>query len=255
MQEKKLTQLFYELFEEAPRQGPGSFAATQKALRLCRGLPEQPRILDIGCGVGAQTLALAKLTKGDIVAVDNHPPMLERLRTNAQSEGVSSRVHARTGDMRDLAALDLPLGGFDLVWSEGAVFIMGFANGLRAWRPYLRPGGCLAVSDMVWLRPDAPEECRAYLLGLLPDLSDREAQRRIARSTGYEVLADFALPQECWTTNFYVPLAERMLAMRAKYPATPECDAVLEEHRIEIDMYTRYGAYFGYQFLILRRNQ
>lgn len=255
MQNNARPQLFYELFEEAPRQGPGSFATTKQALELCRGLPEQPRILDIGCGVGAQTLALARLTRGEIVAVDNHAPMLERLRANAAANRVSARIRPLLGDMRDLAALDLPLGGFDLIWSEGAVYIMGFTNGMRAWRPYLRPGGCLAVSDMVWLRPDAPEACRNYLLPMLPDLADREAQRNSARAAGYEVLGDFPLPKECWTENFYVPLAERMTPMRTKYPNNPECEAVLDSLRIEMEMYANYGDYYGYQFLVLRRTK
>ncbi len=252
MQENKLPRLFYELFEGAPRQGPGNFDATKQALEMCRGLPEKPRILDIGCGVGAQTFDLAELTNGEIDAVDNHQPMLERLRGSAEARKLATRIHTHHGDMNDLAALHLPQQGYDLVWSEGAIYNMGFENGLRAWRSYLRPGGCLAVSDMVWLRPGAPEECRAYLLKLLPDLDDREAQRKIARDAGYEILGDFALPQECWTTHFYVPLAERIQPMRTKYPNNPECEAVLEDLRIEIEMYDKYGAYYGYQFLIVR---
>ncbi len=255
MQENKFMQLFFELFEEAPRQGPGSFATTQQAINLCRGLPDKPRILDIGCGVGVQTLALAKLTGGDIVAVDINQTMLDHLRDNAEAEKLLPQIHPQQGDMSNLAALKLPLEGFDLVWSEGAISIMGFEKGLRAWRPYLRPGGCLGVSDMVWLQADPPEECRSYMEHFIPDLGDRENQRRIARAAGYEVLSDFIMPQDCWTTNYYVPLARRMQDMRRKYPGDPECEAVVERLQIETDLYAKYNAYFGYQFLILRSHE
>lgn len=36
-------------------------------------------IIDLGCGVGGQTLHLADLTAGTIVAVDSHAPSIERL--------------------------------------------------------------------------------------------------------------------------------------------------------------------------------
>ncbi len=253
MQDNERSQYFFELFEGAPRQGPGNFDATKQALNLCRGLPEKPRILDIGCGVGVQTLALAELTRGEIDAVDINQPMLKRLRAKIEDLKLATRIRVHHGDMKDLAALQLPLEGYDLIWSEGAIFIMGFENGLRAWRPYLRPGACLAVSDLVWLRPDAPEECRAYILQLVPDLDDREAQRRIAREAGYEILGDFALSKECWTTHFYVPICECIPAMRKKYPDNPECAAVLKDIRIEAEMHEKYGEFYGYQFLILRR--
>jgi ubiquinone/menaquinone biosynthesis C-methylase UbiE len=35
--------------------------------------------LDIGCGLGMQTIELAKLSKGQIDALDNHQPFLDQL--------------------------------------------------------------------------------------------------------------------------------------------------------------------------------
>jgi len=52
--------LFRELTEGLPRQGPGSSEATLRALRMVDGLSSRPRILDVGCGPGAQTIDLAR---------------------------------------------------------------------------------------------------------------------------------------------------------------------------------------------------
>jgi len=47
---------------------------------MLKGLPENPRTLDVGCGPGMQTIELAKRSSGQIYALDNHQPFLEQLK-------------------------------------------------------------------------------------------------------------------------------------------------------------------------------
>ena len=82
------------VFEDLPRQGPGSKTCAAEALALCRELPESPSILDLGCGVGAQTLYLAELTSGVITAIDSHAPSIDRLRSTVAERGLSHRIAA-----------------------------------------------------------------------------------------------------------------------------------------------------------------
>jgi SAM-dependent methyltransferase len=51
---------------------------------------------------------------------------------------------------------------FDLIWSEGAIFIMGFEKGLRAWKSLIRKGGFIVVSDAVRFEADPPVELMLY---------------------------------------------------------------------------------------------
>ena len=109
-------QLFLELFESLPRQGPGNRACAAKALELCTGLPPFPKVVDLGCGAGGQTLHLAEMTEAIIVAVDLHEPSISRLRETVSSLGLSERIFPMVGDMADTG---LPPESFDLLCPRG----------------------------------------------------------------------------------------------------------------------------------------
>ncbi len=175
MSDEHRGEVFFDLHKDLPREGPGSDEATLRALALCTGLPDRPDIIDIGCGPGMQSVALARATDGMVTSVDMHQPFLEQVRANAAAAGVADRVTTLRADM---SALPFEPGSFDLVWSEGAAYIMGFAKAFEAWRPLVRPGGYVMASQAVWLVPDPP-----------PGLVDLLAPRRRsptsrARSTG-----------------------------------------------------------------------
>ena len=250
MQEDRFLNLFYELYDNTPRQGPGSRETTEEAFRLCRGLTPQPSILDLGCGVGAQTLDLARASGGRILAVDNHQPFLAKLDQTATAQGMHDRIEARLGDMAEPGFPEAP---FDLVWSEGAVYIIGFDKGLTLWRDLLKPGGCLAVTEVSWLRPDIPAQCREYWQENYPAIQEMEANLAAAQRSGYEVLADFTLPERCWLAEYYTPLEKRLEEMSRKYPGDEAAEAVVEMTRTEIRMYESYSDYYGYQFYVLSR--
>ena len=71
-------EIFFEVYEALPRQGPGNLACATRALRLCSELPHSPAVLDLGCGVGGQTLQLAEILPGYIIAIDNHAATIGR---------------------------------------------------------------------------------------------------------------------------------------------------------------------------------
>lgn len=85
----KVMEFFFEIHQALPRQGPGSSESTRQAFNLLPELSSKPRILDIGCGPGAQTIELAKLSRGLIIALDNHQPYLDQLTTTIQTEALS----------------------------------------------------------------------------------------------------------------------------------------------------------------------
>jgi SAM-dependent methyltransferase len=259
MESEQLPPFFYEIFDASlPRLGPGDEASTLRALNMVRSAGPQRqdkvagragRILDLGCGNGAQTILLARHTEGSILAVDNHQPFLDELRRRADAVGISGRIQIALRDMRSLQESD---GPFDLVWSESALFVMGFREGVAACCSLLAPGGGLAVSEMCWLRSDAPAECREFFAAAYPALADIETNLAAIRSCDCEIIGHFAQPESAWW-ELYQPLEERLRSLRKQHAKEAENLALIEQIQAEIDLYRRCSAYYGNVVFVMRR--
>jgi len=244
-----LSEVFYELFTGLPRQGPGDSGSTAKALALITPRPMAPRILDIGCGNGTQTLDLARLTDGTIVAVDNYQPVLETLRQRAAVLGVSQRITLMNADMGDL---QLPDHQFDIIWSEGAIFVIGFDKGLREWKRLLKPGGYIAVTEAAWLKPDPPEDLFEFWNREYPAIRSVDQNLEAIDEEGYSIVGYFTLPDSSWWDDYYTPLEANVQTMRSKYAGNEDALSVIEAAQREIDLHRKYSAYYGYVFFVMR---
>ena len=247
----ELPPFFFEVHRDMPRQGPGSEESTLRALRLAGPLPKTPDILDIGCGPGAQTLCLARAAGGHVTAVDTHPPFLDDLAARAAAAGLSEQITVRNQSMSGLADPD---GAYDLVWCEGAVFIMGFEAGIRAWRRLLRPGGVLGLSESVWLTDTPPPAARAFWDSAYPAITSVEENLALLSRSGYRPLGHFILPAADWMDGYYLPIRARLAALRPLHAGNPEAEAVFAMEEREIRLYEEHGDSYGYAFFVARRD-
>lgn len=244
-------EIFFEVYEHLPRQGPGNRACAARALALCPALPQAPAVLDLGCGVGAQTLQLAELVpSGSIVALDTHAPSIERLQAAVAERGLAQRVRAIVADM---AHPRQPPGSFDLIWSEGALYNIGLPDALRVCHDLLRPGGCVAFTDVVWCKDNPPPEIRAAFDLDYPAMGGLADDVAALQACGFELVAHFTLPDEAWWDDFYTPMEARIAELRARHSGDGEALAVLDRLAAEPEMHRRYSSFYAYEFFVARR--
>ncbi|MAE93560.1 MAG: SAM-dependent methyltransferase [Deltaproteobacteria bacterium] len=243
------TDYFFQIYGTLPRAGPGSNALTRRALELMTELPESPRILDVGCGPGMQTIELLSATSGTVLALDLMPEMTVRVRASAESTGVSDRLEALQQDMKEMS---FPESSFDVVWSEGAIYFLGFEAGLRKVRPFIKPGGYVAVSEAVWLKPDPPPEVVDFWAEY-PEIDVVPEKLAVIERVGYERVGHFVMPPTAWTEHYYDPMEIRIAEKEADWRGIQAAEAVLREARNEISVFRRYSHYFSYAFFVMRR--
>jgi SAM-dependent methyltransferase len=242
-------ELLFELFSGLKRKAPGSEASTKYALARLGELPASPAIVDMGCGAGASTLVLAALTGGLVTAVDLSERFLDELNRAALAAGLSENIKTICADM---AALPLPDASFDIVWSEGAIYLLGFRTGLQRWRRLLRPGGWVAVTELAWLTNDRPAEAVEFWQKEYPAITTLQDNVEIMQKAGFDSIDHFVLPPEDWSTHFYRPLSERLPEFRSEHPADPSAQAVADAMDREIQLWETYGGSYGYVFFLGR---
>ena len=243
-------EVFFNVYEHLPRQGPGNRECAKRALAFCEELPAKPAILDMGCGSGGQTLYLAELTDGTIVAVDTHAPGIQRLIDTVAKRGLSERVRPFVADMADTG---LPPASVDLVWSEGAFYNLGIERALEISHGLLRPGGYLAFTECVWKKENPPEDVRTYFAEEYPTMGSVGDSLGKIHESGFELLGHFALPDQAWWDDFYTPMQHRLHVLRTDYSGDDEALAALEQIGQEPEFFRVNADYFGYEFFIARR--
>lgn len=244
-------ELLIDLHRDGDRQGPGSASDTRLAIALS-GLAGTAglRLADIGCGTGASALVLARDLAASVTAVDLLEDFLPILEANARAEGLSDRVTTLAASMD---ALPFEEASLDAIWAEGAIYNIGFANGIRAWRPFLKPGGILAVSELTWLTNERPPELERHWASEYPEVDTASAKIALLETSGYTPVGYFALGQASWLDNYYRPMQGRFDAFLARHGHSDAAKAIVAAEQREIELYERYSAYVSYGYYVARK--
>ena len=241
--------LLLEVHIGLERQGPGSRKAVERALGFLGDLSRLERAADLGCGTGGQTMILAEYLSGSITGLDMFPAFVDVLNKNARNRGIDNRVKGIEGNMEDLP---FEKGSLDLIWSEGAIDNIGFEKGLRHWREFLNCCGYIAVTSPSWLTKEHPQEAGQFWSEAGSALDTVEKNIGIMQDCGYQFVSAFALPEECWTENYYYPREKAICELIGKYDNCETVRQYAELNRREVGLYLEYKQYYGYVFYIGR---
>ena len=240
----------YELCQDLPRCGPGDNESTRRAFSAMADLPKEPYILDIGCGTGMQTIELAKISKGKIIALDNCKLFLDKLKEKATNEGVAARITPKNISMLDM---DFKDNTFDIIWSEGALYFLGFKNGLNKCHQLLKDKGYLAVTELVYLDPNPPDEVVEYITGEYPDAKDVRGNIEMIKEAGFDLILNFTLPKDSWLKPYYFPMEEVLPRLNKKHQGNKLALEVFSAFNKEIEFYKKYSQFYGYEFFIMQK--
>jgi ubiquinone/menaquinone biosynthesis C-methylase UbiE len=185
---------------------------TRRAFRM---LPEldKPRILDIGCGSGVPTMELARLGQGEVIGIDVDQRALDKLNRKIREAGFANRVQAMNCSILDML---FPDESFDIIWSEGAIFVVGFEMGIREWKRFLKPNGFMVIHDE-----------KGNVEGKLEQISN----------CGYKLLGYFVLSQDTWRTEYFAPLEKLVAKSQTIHTDDLQVLEELNQARRELEMF------------------
>ncbi len=208
------------------------------------------KIADIGCGTGASTLVIAQELNASITAVDFLPEFLDELQSRAHLHGVTNKITTLACSMDSLPFSDEE---FDVIWSEGAVYNIGFETGISLWNRLLKPGGMIILSEMTWLSANRPPDLQAHWEKEYPEIDTASSKIGLLERHGYTPEAYFILPKHCWLENYYRPMQSRFGEFLQRNEQSEQAKAIVDAEKNEIALYEKYNAYYSYGVYIAKK--
>ncbi|OGF61357.1 MAG: hypothetical protein A2Y62_15100 [Candidatus Fischerbacteria bacterium RBG_13_37_8] len=201
---------------------------TTRAFHLLPVL-ERPLILDIGCGAGAPSVELARLSKGHVVAFDIDQSSLDKFREKVKMTSFAGKISIV---YCSLLALSFFNEIFDIIWAEGSIMFIGFEKGLREWKPWLKPNGYLVIHD---------------------DVQHITKKLELIHTCGYKLITYFHLSKEIWWDEYYKPLQEEFDKLRVQHADDEEFLELLDPEQEEIDNVRKSPERHASVFFIMKK--
>lgn len=237
-----------ELYRGLPKEERIKY--TKKAFKMIPYV-DKPEILDVGCGRGVPTIELAKLSGGEVIGLDISKESLNELERKAKELNLSDKVQTIECSIFEMS---FPNECFDIIWSEGSIFLIGFERGLKDWRKFIKLEGFLVVHEMCYLEVDPPPEIRNYWEKVYPGIRNVEGNLEFITECGYRIIEYFSLPVDAWSKLYFKPLQERIETLRKKYRNKENVIEILNKEQKEVDLYNKYYKWYGSAFYIMQKN-
>ena len=127
---------------------------------------------------------------------------------------------------------------------------MGFERGVQKWRPFLKKGGILAVSEITWLTAARPPEIEEHWKREYPEIARVSEKIKVLEDAGYKPLGYFPLPTSCWIANYYSPIEDRFESFLKGQNNSEQAIQIVDGEKKEIELYKKYHDHYSYGFYI-----
>jgi ubiquinone/menaquinone biosynthesis C-methylase UbiE len=202
---------------------------TRKAFRMLPKL-DKPRILDVGCGSGVPTMELARLGQGEVIGIDIDQPTLDKLDRKIKEAGFSNQVQAVNCSILDMS---FPDESFDIIWSEGSIFVIGFERGIWEWKHLLKTNGFMVIHD---------------------EMGNIEEKLEQISKCGYMLLGYFVLSQDTWRAEYFAPLEKLVAKSQTILTDDPQALEELNQARRELEMFRNNPERNNSVYFVIQKN-
>ncbi|MCY4101386.1 MAG: class I SAM-dependent methyltransferase, partial [Rhodobacteraceae bacterium] len=190
-----------------------------------------------------------KSLDAEILAIDLSTIFLQILEEKAQLQGLSEQISTRSCSMDDLPFAE---DSFDVVWAEGSIYNMGFSNGVEYLKRFLKPGGIMAVSEVIWLTKDRPIEIDDFWQNEYPEIATPSRKIEILEKQGFVLKGYFPFPKSAWWDNYYQPLQDRFDGFLSRHKSEA-ARQLIEVVNMEMELYEKYCGYYSYSFFVVQK--
>jgi ubiquinone/menaquinone biosynthesis C-methylase UbiE len=236
-----------------------TFVAYREAYLKLIDLPHAAAVLDLGCGTGVVTRAIAARDRfaGTVTGIDQSPEFIAAAERLAADAGVGDRVEFVVGDAHEL---DLPAASFDAAVAHTLIShvrdpLAVLAEAARV----IRPGGVVAVFDGDYASltfgcsdPQLGQTIERAIQSMI--MSSPRVMREVPRllpKAGLQLIATQAhVYAEAGSSSFLLNLAETYGPLAASNRLAPaaQVDAWLDDQRRSAEDGTFFAAcnYYAY---------
>jgi ubiquinone/menaquinone biosynthesis C-methylase UbiE len=180
---------------------------------------DKPHILDIGCGTGMPTLELARLSNGEITGIDIDQKSLDKLTIKIKNEGLSERARVINCSIYNTK---FESECFDILWEEGVIHLLDLKKTLTECVRILKLNGYMVTGE-----------------------AKNWANRKLKHFPrfGFKLIKEIPWTPNCWWTEYYAPLEEKINTLRKKYGNLDDIGEI-QRHITEIEMVKKNPAGF-----------
>lgn len=164
---------------------PGGYRATDELLALCH-ITQAKDVLNVGCGIGAGSVHVARRYGCWVVGVDRSAKMIAWSLQRTKEEGVTTNVAFQ---IADVVHLPFAANSFDLVFCESVLnFVAEKEEAIAECVRVTRPGGYVGVNEMFWITepPGALKPMVQQMLGTNQPLPTAAAWQSLWAHSGLE---------------------------------------------------------------------